>query len=166
MKKEREMSSTARINDPEYLPDTDSPSVEVRRAYSKEDIEKCMQIRYQVFVFGQGVPMDIEIDALDKVAMHFLMEVDGQPIGTARIINKGDGIGKIGRVALLMDKRGMGYGRELMWYLLGTGFRTFHTLVLDSQIQAIPFYEKLGFEPEGDMFEEAGIEHLRMLIRR
>ena len=160
------MSSTARINNPEFQPGTDTHSVEVRRAFSKEDIDKCRQIRYEVFVYEQGVPLDVEIDAQDSAAMHFLMEVDGNPIGTARIINKGDGIGKIGRVAILLDKRGMGYGHELMWYLLGTGFRTFHTLILDAQIQAVSFYEKLGFEPEGDVFEEAGIDHLRMLIRR
>ncbi len=34
--------------------------------------------------------------------------------------------------------------------------------VLDAQIQALPFYEKLGYVAEGDVFMDAGIPHLLM----
>jgi predicted GNAT family N-acyltransferase len=33
---------------------------------------------------------------------------------------------------------------------------------LHAQLQAVPFYEKLGFSREGDVFDEAGILHVRM----
>ena len=34
--------------------------------------------------------------------------------------------------------------------------------VLDAQVQAIGFYQKLGFAVKSDVFIEAGIEHVRM----
>ncbi len=38
-------------------------------------------------------------------------------------------------------------------------------MILDSQDQAIPFYEKSGFSMEGDGFMDAGIPHHRMTKR-
>jgi prephenate dehydrogenase len=33
---------------------------------------------------------------------------------------------------------------------------------LHAQLQALPFYEKLGFRSEGGVFDEAGLPHVRM----
>ncbi len=35
-------------------------------------------------------------------------------------------------------------------------------IYLVSQIHAMSFYTKLGFEPYGDKYMEAGIEHIKM----
>lgn len=35
-------------------------------------------------------------------------------------------------------------------------------LTLHAQLESIPFYKGLGFEAEGDAFEEAGILHRHM----
>ncbi len=35
---------------------------------------------------------------------------------------------------------------------------------LAAQVQAMPFYERLGFEPFGDEFDEAGIPHRMMRL--
>ena len=36
------------------------------------------------------------------------------------------------------------------------------SVYLGAQVQAQPFYEGLGFEPYGDIFDEAGIPHQMM----
>jgi predicted GNAT family N-acyltransferase len=38
----------------------------------------------------------------------------------------------------------------------------FKLVELHAQLQAIPFYEKLGFESFGDIFLDAGIQHVAM----
>ncbi len=38
------------------------------------------------------------------------------------------------------------------------------SIVLHSQENAIPFYEKLGFQAYGDSYEEAGIQHRNMML--
>ena len=61
--------------------------------------------------------------------------------------------------------RGRGVGEALMKAVLerakARGMKDVH---LAAQVQAMPFYERLGFEPYGDAFDEAGIAH-RMMRR-
>jgi predicted GNAT family N-acyltransferase len=134
----------------------------------KDDIDRdgCYAVRDKVFVEEQAVPPWEELDADDETALHFLAEDDGRVVGTARLVDKGDGVGKIGRVAILKEYRSQGVGRDLMWYVMGAAFRKHHMLILDAQVSVIPFYEKLGFDAEGDIFLDANIEHRRMTCKR
>jgi predicted GNAT family N-acyltransferase len=138
----------------------------IRPLMNEKDREACYAVRIEVFVEEQKVPLEEEIDAEDEKAWHFVVENEGRVVGTARLLAKGNGVGKIGRVALLPEYRGRGIGRDLMWYVMGAGFRRFETLILDAQVSVIPFYEKLGFEVEGGVFLDAGIEHRRMVCSR
>jgi predicted GNAT family N-acyltransferase len=141
-------------------------AITIRPAQSNADREGCYAARMEVFVEEQGVPPWEEVDSDDETALHFIAEDEGRIIGTARLVDKGSGVGKIGRVAVKQAYRGRGIGRDLMWYVMAAGFRRFHTLILDAQLYVIPFYENLGFEAEGGVFLDAGIEHRRMTMRR
>lgn len=141
-------------------------AVVIRPSRNERDRRACYAVRIAVFVEEQKVPLEEEIDAEDEKAWHFVVEDAGRVVGTARLVAKGDGVGKIGRVALLPEYRGRGIGRDLMGYVMDAGFRHFETLILDAQIRVIPFYEKLGFKAEGDVFLDAGIEHRRMVCSR
>ena len=49
-------------------------------------------VREVVFVQGQGVPVELELDALDPRCRHVLArDPDGLPIGTARLTGSGSG---------------------------------------------------------------------------
>jgi len=123
-------------------------------------------IRWKVFVEEQAVPPWEEIDEFDEDAEHFAVAVDDVPVGTARIVDKGGGVGKIGRVAVLSEHRGNGFGQALMEHVIDRGFQRFHTLILDAQMQVIPFYERLGFTAEGEIFLDCDIEHRLMRATR
>ena len=125
--------------------------------------EQCYDIRKAVFVEEQAVPLELEMDEYDDVAVHFLMrDAAGTPLATARLLDK-HGLAKIGRVAVLKEQRGLGLGLELMQFVVSEAKRRgFTEAVLDSQTYAIPFYERLGFAAEGDEFDDAGIPHFLM----
>ena len=125
--------------------------------------EQCYDIRKAVFVEEQAVPLELEMDEYDDVAVHFLMrDAAGIPLATARLLDK-HGLAKIGRVAVLKGQRGQGVGLELMRFVIDEAKRRgFTEAVLDSQTYAIPFYERLGFVAEGDEFDDAGIPHFLM----
>ncbi len=125
--------------------------------------EQCYDIRKAVFVAEQAVPLELEMDEYDDIAVHFLMrDAEGTPLATARLLDK-HGLAKIGRVAVLKDARGLGLGLTLMQFVLDESRRRgFTEAVLDSQTYAIPFYERLGFTAEGDEFDDAGIPHFLM----
>ncbi len=132
-------------------------------AQTPEDINACYDVRKAVFVAEQAVPLELEMDEYDDIAVHFLLrDADQVPRATARLLDK-HGRAKIGRVAVVKDSRGLGLGLKLMQFVMDEAKRRgFTEAVLDSQTYAIPFYERLGFVAEGDEFDDADIPHFLM----
>jgi predicted GNAT family N-acyltransferase len=120
----------------------------------------CFRIRLEVFVHEQNVPLEEERDEYDATAWHFLAMLDGAAIGTARVIFKDGGVVRIGRVAVSQSARRLGIGDALMRHIENAvSARQF---ILDAQIQAMPFYLRLGYTAYGDAFMEGGIAHRHM----
>ncbi|MDX1933883.1 MAG: GNAT family N-acetyltransferase [Capsulimonadales bacterium] len=135
----------------------------IRLCETDADRAKAMAIRFAVFVDEQNVPAELEPDEYDAEAIHLLLEDGDTAFGTARITDRGNGIAKIGRVAILKPFRGKGFGAILMRHILEIAReRRFTVAALDAQTYALPFYEKLGFVAEGPEFDDAGIPHRRM----
>lgn len=120
-------------------------------------------IREEVFLVEQGVPPADEWDAYEDDATHFLMMVDGEAMGTARVRILGD-VAKLERIAIRKPARGKGLGEQLMQHLLGFARRQrgVTTAKLSAQCYAIPFYEKCGFAVVSDEYLDAGIPHKMM----
>lgn len=128
-----------------------------------DDIAACLALRAAVFIHEQGVSLAEEQDGLDDQASHILARQDGQPVGCARILYKGD-IAKIGRVCVLPQMRGTGLGTGLIRACLAHAAQQpgIARARLGSQTHAIGFYEKLGFHAFGPEYLDAGIPHRDM----
>lgn len=127
--------------------------------------QTALALRFEVFVHEQKVPRELEIDAYDRMAHHLLARDEQQNgVGTLRIVVQGEA-GKIGRVAVAAPYRRRGTGLRMMRMALehcrALGLSS---VVLDSQTYIIPFYERLGFVREGEIFMDAGIPHIRMRL--
>lgn len=120
-------------------------------------------VRTSVFVDGQGVPAELERDALDPLSTHVLARAaDGTPIGTARLTPDR----RIGRMAVLGPCRGRGIGEALLAALVAHArAQGWPEVSLHAQLHALPFYARAGFVPAGPVFSEAGIDHRRMTRR-
>jgi predicted GNAT family N-acyltransferase len=126
------------------------------------DLETCHRLRHEVFVKGQGVPSDLDLDGLDAQCMHFVARLDGRAVGTARLRDLA-GSAKAERVAVLEPERGVGAGRALMHALEAEArARGYPRVVLSAQEAVIAFYERLGYRVESERFFEAGIPHRKM----
>lgn len=120
------------------------------------------RIRFAVFVEEQGVPAELEMDEQDAQCVHALAYDDGQAIGTGRLLPDGH----IGRMAVLKSWRGRGAGRALLRALVDAARRRGdREVLLSAQVHALGFYRDEGFEPEGPVYEEAGIAHQAMWRR-
>jgi formyltetrahydrofolate-dependent phosphoribosylglycinamide formyltransferase len=127
-------------------------------------LECAFAIRKEVFCDEQAVPAELELDEYDAEAWHFLLFVDGVPAAAARLLNKA-GAAKIGRVAVLKRYRGQGLGKRIMELSIHAARELrLAPIILDAQVPVIPFYERLGFVAEGDVFDDAGIPHRRMTL--
>ncbi len=147
---------------------------EVRLA-AAGDVAALMALRYDVFVLGQGVPEDLERDVLDAGAVHAvgLRErvvvatgrlVDGRIDESSRLVPGTQGtVGMIGRMAVAEAVRGQGLGRAVLDLLVkAAADRGLPAVELHAQVHARAFYERAGFTPYGEVYLEAGIEHVGM----
>lgn len=123
-------------------------------------IERARPVRMKVFVEEQGVPQSLEWDEFDADSRHALaLDSVGNTIGTGRLLPDGH----IGRMAVLAEWRDKGVGAAMLRCLMEVAGKTgMRRVILNAQTQAIGFYARFGFTPEGSEFVEAGIPHRTM----
>jgi predicted GNAT family N-acyltransferase len=69
----------------------------------------------------------------------------------------------LGRLAVDRAVRGMGLGKLLVHAIeQRAAQRGLAAIELHAQAHACGFYDQLGYEPYGNLFVEAGIEHISM----
>lgn len=136
-----------------------------KRITEDSDLQKAFQIRKEVFVKEQGVPLDAEFDEFDRLdgqCEHVLVYYEDQPVGTGRL-RVVDGIGKLERICILEPYRKFGLGKVIISGLeemaKGMGLSQ---VKLHGQTHAEGFYEKLGYQTSSDVFDEDGIPHILM----
>lgn len=128
-----------------------------------ENTEACFAIRMDVFVGEQGISLAEEFDDFDGDAVHLVATDGDEFVGTARLIIE-KYTGKIGRVCVVKSHRGTGLGAKLV----KAGLEIFidrpdiTRAYLSAQVNAIGFYEKLGFRAYGEAYDDAGIPHRDM----
>ncbi len=122
------------------------------------------QVRTEVFLEEQRIPVEMEWDELDDAAVHAVARNRlGLAVGTGRLLQHAPGVGRIGRMAVTRVLRGSNVGRDVLRALvLAASQRGDHEVLLHAQRTAQGFYARLGFEPRGEPFEEAGIVHIEM----
>ncbi|MFC3941482.1 GNAT family N-acetyltransferase [Pseudomonas gingeri NCPPB 3146 = LMG 5327] len=134
--------------------------IHVRVADWQKDNAEIRRIRESVFIAEQAVPPELEWDAEDASAVHFLAFEGDFPIGTARLLPDGH----IGRVSVLRDWRGLKVGDALLQATIGEAEkRGLKQQMLSAQVQATTFYERHGFSIVSEEFLEAGIPHVDMV---
>ena len=152
-------------------PDGGPPPLAIEQVQHWTDMQQALAIRHSVFVDEQGVPEEEEIDEHDlpkawsRSAVHVLGRLGHMPVVTARLLLDAPPgqLPHIGRVAVLKEYRGRGYGRAIVETLHDEARRRgFPGVTLAAQLHAVPFYERLGYTARGEIFLDAGIEHRDM----
>ena len=138
-------------------------AVTVKLVETASEMETAKAIRIRVFVHEQGVPMEEEMDEADADAVHALALLGTLPVGTGRLLILPDGEAQIGRMAVDLPHRRAGVGALIMERLEAEARRLGLTqAMLHAQTYVKAFYAQHGYAEEGDLFMEAGIEHISM----
>ena len=136
--------------------------MKVKLANNQKDLIHALLVRTEVFVIEQGIDISLEIDELDCTSKHYCLMNDNEVIGTCRLYDEG-GIAHLGRIAILKKERKKGLGvfliHEMEKIASELGYKK---IVLGGQCRVIPFYEKCGFKPFGEIYLDADIEHQMM----
>jgi predicted GNAT family N-acyltransferase len=140
---------------------SNTEQIEVKEVTWRSHGDALREIRQVVFVVEQNVPEDLEYDGIDPDCVHVLASLGEIPVGTGRLLKDGH----IGRMAVLKPWRGKGVGGKILLHLMDIARKRGDLKVLlHAQTSALAFYQRYGFEPFGDLFMEADIEH-RMMRR-
>ncbi|HJN63582.1 MAG TPA: GNAT family N-acetyltransferase [Flavobacteriales bacterium] len=140
--------------------------IEIKRfTFDNSELMKIAhQIRHVVFVIGQNCPEEIEWE-YEEESTHFLVLDNGRSVATARHRKTKNGF-KLERFAVVESERKKGYGKIVLKAILEDLSDFNGKIYMHAQKQVLPFYEKSGFKKEGKEFEEAGIMHFKMYLKK
>jgi predicted GNAT family N-acyltransferase len=139
---------------------------EVRPARTPPELWAALALRRAVFVDEQGVPLDEELDGRDDEAFHLVaVEPDGAVVGTCRLLRDAATV-TLGRMAVAPPARGRGLAGELLAEAEREAREAGAThMRLAAQVDAVGLYDRAGYEPVGERFLDAGLEHQTMQKR-
>ncbi|MEH1832488.1 MAG: GNAT family N-acetyltransferase [Nostoc sp.] len=135
----------------------------IKVADFSEEFPAIAAIRKSVFQEEQGVDPALEFDGKDEISQHLIAYLDEKAVGTTRIRYLDDKTAKIERLAVLSTARGQGIGKKIMIKALEViAKKNIPEVVIHAQEYIKVLYQKLDFVEEGQIFQEAGIPHLKM----
>lgn len=115
-------------------------------------------------VFEKELGFIEEIDDIDKRAIHLTLYEDEALVGCTRTFEDEYHEWRIGRVALLPEYRGKGYGSILLEkteeILKNKGITQ---VSLHAQCRVQTFYEKCGYTAIGEIIYDQGVAHIQMI---
>ena len=128
---------------------------------TRDELYALLWLRDIVFVVGQKITAECEVDGLDPQCTHIIgRNAAGDVVATARLFLDHDPV-KVGRVAVRTDLQKFGYGSQLMAYVNGVvGERPGK---MSAQAHLEPWYTRMGWRRVGEVYEEAEIPHVRMV---
>lgn len=135
---------------------------------SEKDCSLGFNLRTEVFVNEQNVPIELELDEKDNSehTIHIGYFNGDELIGVARLIDMDKEVIHIGRVAIDKNHRGEGIGHKLILGCEDIAKNVINrdfTIELSAQVYAENFYKKLGYNRVNDnIYIDAGIEHIDM----
>ena len=122
-----------------------------------------MDLRDRVFVGEQGVSPEEERDGLDDAAIQMVALDESGVVATCRLRLVDGGTGKLERMAVETRSRNLGVGGVLLSATEEEArSRGASEMVLNAQVGARRFWASHGYAAEGEVFMEAGIEHISM----
>lgn len=133
---------------------------------SLKELYSIMRVRCEVFILEQKITSEEEIDGIDDKCVHIFLEEDNDIIAYCRIVPKGIAYENIsiGRVLVRKEYRRKKIAQEILNIAIKYIKDNYeeNKIVLSAQLYAKKVYESVGFIQSSDVYDEAGIEHIKM----
>ena len=124
---------------------------------------QALALRYELLRRPLGMPPGSEVFDLEDDCLHFVAERGGRVVGTAMFWPRDPKAGRLMQMAVRAELHGQGIGRQVVGFLerevLALGYEH---VFLHARAPVVGFYERLGYEVDGEPFVEVGIPHRLM----
>jgi ElaA protein len=131
-----------------------------------EQLYGIVKLRTDIFFLEQQID-ETELDWRDNEPQteHYFVADDEGIAAYLRVLEDAapehrDARRVVGRVVVRADRRGEGLAQQLMAEAIAR--HGSEPLMLHAQAYIAPLYARFGFEPYGEVYQEAGIPHLSM----
>ncbi len=140
--------------------------MEVVLAKTEEELASCLKVRRTVFIEEKGVDPKIEIDEFDSLnadCEHFAVFENGKAIGTFRVRKVDGKTVRLQRFCFLASVRKNGCGKKALEFLEDYyREKGISKITADAKFDVSEFYVRCGYKVVSDVFEEAGIPHVKI----
>ncbi|MFB9865402.1 GNAT family N-acetyltransferase [Rufibacter immobilis] len=131
-----------------------------------QELYDLLQLRSAVFVVEQNCVF-LDPDGLDNQCQHLLFYRGATLEAYARLVPAGVSYPElsIGRIITSAAVRGTGVGYQLVQKAIEETYRLFGPgpIKIGAQLYAKKFYERFGFVQSSDVYDEDGIDHIKMI---
>ncbi len=133
-----------------------------RPAANQHEIDQALALRLSVFAEEQQVPVEEELDRFDAEALHLVVVDRGKVVATCRLVVDRERA-KLGRMAVEQQSRRQGIAAAMLREADDQAARLgVKQITLAAQCYVAALYEQAGYQPYGEPFDDAGIEHIWM----
>ncbi len=133
---------------------------------TKEELYEILSFRQSIFVVEQKSWYQ-DADGLDNISLHLLLKEESSLVGYLRLIPPGEKYEtpSIGRVAIKETLRGNSIGSELVNRGVKKSSDIYLTdsVTISAQNYLTKFYQNHGFIIQGEVYDEDGIPHVKMI---
>ena len=133
---------------------------------TKEELYEVLSFRQSIFVVEQKSWYQ-DADGLDNISLHLLLKENTFLVGYLRLIPPGKKYDtpSIGRIAIKENLRGNTIGSELVKRGIKKSSETYLTdsVTISAQNYLTKFYQNHGFTIQGEVYDEDGIPHVKMV---
>lgn len=141
------------------------PQLDIHPVKNQQELEEMFYQRWLVLRSPLGMEIGSERDNHEDGALHLIAVCDRKIIASARLRELPAKLGSISYVAVLPEFQNQGIGTKLIKNLIAKAQqKNLKTLRLMSRINAIKFYQKLGFSEQENSFDYLGIPHIFMQL--
>ncbi|MFB5265882.1 GNAT family N-acetyltransferase [Paenibacillus enshidis] len=135
-----------------------------RVEWGSPEYEQGLELRDRVL--RQPLGLSIQDDPIheENGDYHFRAVADGHTAGVLLLRKLDNSRLQMKQVAVDAAVQGQSIGRRMVEFAEQTAQELgFCEILLHARLTAVPFYEKLGYVKEGDLFTEVGIPHFHMI---
>lgn len=133
--------------------------------FGSDEHMQAIQLRNEFLRKPIGFPYLTDFPTEEKDWLHFvIMDDDGTVIGCVVAIKQNETTVRLRQMAVHEKYQGQGVGRKLLYFTekecQAAGFKE---IVIHARKDAAGFYEKTGYQQQGEEFIEVSIPHFAMI---
>ncbi|MFM2314187.1 MAG: hypothetical protein RLZZ04_3463 [Cyanobacteriota bacterium] len=141
--------------------------------YNSQEFQQACQLRYQLFYAEHGLSWDVVRDERQANYFHGAILKQNLLVAYGQLVPQSNDIYQICQMVVKPGYQGQNYGSRILYFLIekaqqerAISFqeRSVIAVTLNARLSAVGFYQKFGFQTQGEQFPSrtTGIPHITM----